>query len=83
MMCRIDGGAEGKDVLLAELEKKRTAHLKLFDRGAHQELVHKGIRQFDFEATMACVFVQTFANELVLQVGFPTGLNGSSCPRVS
>ena len=64
-----EGGQQGKQQMLEELEKKRTAHLKLFDRKSHEELVQKGIRQFNFEATMACVFVQTFANELVMQVG--------------
>ncbi len=63
-----EGGQTGKQQMLEELEKKRSAHLKLFDRQAHEELVNKGIRQFNFEATMACVFVQTFANELVMQV---------------
>jgi len=64
---RANQGQDQKDSMLEDLEKKRAAHLKLFDREAHSELVSKGIRQFNFEATMACVFVQSFANELVLQ----------------
>lgn len=60
-------GPSGKDALLSELEQKRTAHLRLFDRDAHDELVRKGIRQFSFEATMACVFIQSFSHELVFQ----------------
>mmetsp|Transcript_46469 Transcript_46469/g.109992 ORF Transcript_46469/g.109992 Transcript_46469/m.109992 type:complete len:639 (+) Transcript_46469:3-1919(+) len=52
---------------LEELEKKRTAHLKLFDPEAHQELVDKGIRHMSFKATMACVFIQSFSTDLALQ----------------
>ena len=60
-------GPSGREGLLAELEKKKTAHMRLFDRAAHDELVRKGIRHFGFEATMACVFVQSFSNELAFQ----------------
>uniref|UniRef100_A0A6U5CG48 Tryptophan 2,3-dioxygenase n=1 Tax=Hemiselmis andersenii TaxID=464988 RepID=A0A6U5CG48_HEMAN len=63
----VPGAPQGKAAMLAELEVKREAHLKLFDRGAHDELVRKGIRQFSFEATMACVFIQSFPTEQALQ----------------
>jgi len=52
---------------LAELEKKRLAHLRLFDPGAHHELLKQGSRRMSFKATMAVVFIQTFGTELTLQ----------------
>jgi len=65
-----DGGFAARNdagAALAELEKKRQAHLRLFDPEAHQELLDKGIRQLSFRATMACVFVQSFSSDLSLQ----------------
>jgi tryptophan 2,3-dioxygenase len=58
---------EQKAAALEELEQKRRAHLKLFDKAAHDELIAKGARHLSFKATMACVFVESFALELSLQ----------------
>eukprot|EP00284_Hemiselmis_tepida_P018663 CAMPEP_0174937190 /NCGR_PEP_ID=MMETSP1355-20121228/59831_1 /TAXON_ID=464990 /ORGANISM="Hemiselmis tepida, Strain CCMP443" /LENGTH=635 /DNA_ID=CAMNT_0016184027 /DNA_START=40 /DNA_END=1943 /DNA_ORIENTATION=- len=63
----VPGAPQGKAAMLSELEVKREAHLKLFDPQAHEELVRKGIRQFSFDATMACVFIQSFPTEQALQ----------------
>mmetsp|Transcript_5712 Transcript_5712/g.20083 ORF Transcript_5712/g.20083 Transcript_5712/m.20083 type:complete len:617 (-) Transcript_5712:154-2004(-) len=58
---------ESKESALNGLEKKRLAHLKLFDEQIHNELIKKGIRQLSFKATMACVFVQSFSHEAAFQ----------------
>eukprot|EP00290_Baffinella_frigidus_P012657 CAMPEP_0180156102 /NCGR_PEP_ID=MMETSP0986-20121125/25328_1 /TAXON_ID=697907 /ORGANISM="non described non described, Strain CCMP2293" /LENGTH=674 /DNA_ID=CAMNT_0022105131 /DNA_START=55 /DNA_END=2079 /DNA_ORIENTATION=- len=69
------GGKDQKAEALDELEQKRKAHVKLFDREAHDELVAKGIRHLSFKATMACVFIQTFALELSLQTAHRLVMN--------
>ena len=68
-------GVSEEKCKLAELDKKLEAHLRLYDEKEHQKLIDTGIRQLSFKATMSCVFVHSYRQELPL-AGVYQILNG-------